>query len=72
MVHQEELSKIQSYVWTLELLGEALIGHDESLECNPDAPPAFRTTAGIHQAIKIISQLAGEQCAKLIRSSDTL
>jgi len=33
MTNQERLSTIQSYAWTLELLGEALVQHDEMLEC---------------------------------------
>nr|WP_314487879.1 hypothetical protein [uncultured Pseudomonas sp.] len=70
MTDQEQLSKIQSYVWTLELLSEALIERDEALECDSDALPALRKTAGIHQAIKIISQLAGEECGKLISPRD--
>ncbi|WP_313738531.1 hypothetical protein [Pseudomonas sp.] len=72
MTDQEQLSKIQSYAWTLELLSEALIEHDEVLECDPDAPSTLRKTAGIHQAIKIISQLAGEQCGKLISPRDKI
>lgn len=31
MADQERLSAIQSYAWTLELLGEALVQHDEML-----------------------------------------
>jgi len=57
---------VQSYIWTLELLGEALIQHDETLECGEDPHPSLRKTAGIHQAIRIISRLAGEACAKMI------
>jgi hypothetical protein len=64
MTDQERLSTIQSYAWTLELLGEALAQHDEMLECEHNPHLSFRNTAGIHQAIRIISQLASEQCAK--------
>ncbi|MNJ79997.1 hypothetical protein D3C77_782200 [compost metagenome] len=34
------------------------------LECEHNPHLSFRNTAGIHQAIRIISQLASEQCAK--------
>lgn len=65
MTEQERLSMIQSYVWTLELLGEALVQHDEVLECEHNPQLSFRNTAGVHQAIRIISRLAGEQFGKL-------
>ncbi|WP_249352865.1 hypothetical protein [Pseudomonas asiatica] len=60
------LSTIQSYAWTLELLGEALVQHDEMLECEHNPHLSFRNTAGIHQAIRIISRLASEQCGKVM------
>lgn len=63
MTDQERLSTIQRYAWTLELLGEALVQHDEVLECE-------HNPAGIHQAIRIISQLASEQCGKLLKPDD--
>lgn len=66
MTDQERLSTIQSYAWTLELLGEALVQHDEVLECEHNPQLSFRNTAGIHQAIRIISRLASEQCGKMI------
>ncbi|MGC7837780.1 hypothetical protein ACPZMI_04855 [Pseudomonas wayambapalatensis] len=62
---RERLSTLQSYVWTLELLGEALVQHDEMLECEHNPQLSFRNTAGIHQAIRIISGLARDQFAKL-------
>ncbi|AXO89927.1 hypothetical protein DZC75_18655 [Pseudomonas parafulva] len=65
MTDREHLSTLQSYVWTLELLGEALVQHDEVLECEHNPQLSVRNTAGIHQAIRIISQLASEQFAKL-------
>lgn len=64
MTDLERLSTIQSYAWTLELLGEALVQHDEMLECEHNPHLSFRNTAGIHQAIRIISRLASEQCGK--------
>ena len=64
MTNLERLSTIQSYVWTLELLGEALVQHYEMLECEHNPHLSFRNMAGIHQAIRIISQLASEQCGK--------
>ncbi len=66
MTDQERLSTIQSYAWTLELLGEALVQHDEMLECEHNPRLSFRNTAGIHQAIRIISRLASEQCGKVM------
>lgn len=66
MIDYESLSILQRYVWTLELLGEALVQHDEVLECEHNPHLSFRNTAGIHQAIRIISRLAGEQCGKLL------
>ena len=65
MTDFERLSAIQNYAWTLELLGEALVQHDEMLECEHNPHLSFRNTAGIHQAIQIISRLASEQCGKL-------
>jgi len=47
MTNQERLSTIQSYAWTLELLGEALVQHDEMLECEHNPHLSFRNTAGI-------------------------
>ena len=64
------LSTIQSYAWTLELLGEALVQHDEMLECEHNPRLSFRNTAGIHQAIRIISRLASEQCGKVMERSE--
>jgi len=66
MTDQERLSTIQSYAWTLELLGEALVQHDEVLECEYNPQLSFRNTAGIHQAVRIISRLASELCGKMI------
>ncbi|HDS1730486.1 hypothetical protein [Pseudomonas putida] len=60
------LSTIQSYARALELLGEALVQHDEMLECEHNPQLSFRNTAGIHQAIRIISRLASEQCGKVM------
>jgi len=65
MTDHERLSTLQSYAWTLELLGEALVQHDEVLECEHNPHLSFRNTAGIHQAIRIISRLASEQCGKV-------
>lgn len=72
MTDQERLSTIQSYTWTLELLGEALVHHDESLEGEQTPLLTFRNTAGIHQAIRIISRLISEQVSKLqtLKQSD--
>ncbi|WP_460418142.1 hypothetical protein [Pseudomonas sp. microsymbiont 2] len=36
MSDHERLSSIQSYVWTLELLGEALVQHDEVKKMGTD------------------------------------
>jgi hypothetical protein len=66
MTDQDRLTTIQSYAWTLELLGEALVQHDEVLECEHNPHLSFRNTAGIHQAIRIISRLASELCGKMI------
>jgi len=38
---------------------------DEALECEHNPQLSFRNTAGIHQAIRIISRLASEQFGKL-------
>jgi len=54
------------YAWILELLGEALVQRDEMLECEHNPQLSFRNTAGIHQAIRIISRLASEQCGKVM------
>jgi len=65
MTNQERLSTIQSYAWTLELLGEALVQHDDAIEGEHNPHLTLRNTAGIHQAMRIISRLAAEQCGKL-------
>lgn len=65
MTDLERLTAIQNYAWTLELLSEALVQHDEVLECEHNPHLSFRNTAGIHQAMRIISRLASEQCGKL-------
>ncbi|QCI15443.1 hypothetical protein E6B08_10505 [Pseudomonas putida] len=65
MTDAERLDLIQNYAWTLELLGEALVQHDEVLECEHNPRLSFRNTAGIHQAIRIISRLTSEQCGQL-------
>lgn len=70
MPDQENLSTVQSYAWTLELLGEALVQHDQVLECEHNPQLSFRNTAGIHQAIRIISRLASEQCGTLLTPED--
>lgn len=66
MTDHERIATLQSYVWTLELLSESPVSHDERLECDHQPQPSFRATAGIHQAIRIISRLAGDQCGKLL------
>ncbi|WP_028695897.1 hypothetical protein [Pseudomonas cremoricolorata] len=68
MTERERLSTLQDYTRTLELLAEALVQHDELFECEHNPQLSFRTTAGLHQAIRIISRLASEQCG-LIRDS---
>lgn len=70
MIDHVRLSKIQSYAWTLELLSESLVNHDEHLENDPEPQLTFRSTAGIHQAIRIISRLASEQCGKLLERDE--
>ncbi|CAM3919885.1 hypothetical protein CCOS865_00923 [Pseudomonas reidholzensis] len=72
MTDNERLSSVQSFVWTLELLGEALVQHDEVLECEHNPQLSFRNTAGIHQAIRIISRLAAEQCGKLLKTDEEI
>ncbi|MCP8346658.1 hypothetical protein DN387_00215 [Pseudomonas sp. FBF18] len=72
MIDLERLSILQRYAWTLELLGEALVQHDEVLECEHNPQLSFRNTAGIHQAIRIISRLASEQCGKLLEHEDPI
>ncbi|WP_233693983.1 hypothetical protein [Pseudomonas sp. KCA11] len=39
------------------------------LECEHNPRLSFRNTAGIHQAIRIISRLASEQCGKIMERS---
>lgn len=65
MTDRERLSTIQSYAWTLELLGEALAQQDDLLECEHNPQLSVRSTAGIHQAIRIITRLMAEQCGAL-------
>lgn len=66
MTEHERLSTVQRYAWTLELLGEALVQQDELLECEHNPQLSFRSTAGIHQAIRIISRLTAEHCGRLM------
>ncbi|MDR6714441.1 hypothetical protein J2W83_004073 [Pseudomonas hunanensis] len=72
MTDHERLNSVQNYAWTLELLGEALVQHDEMLECEHNPQLSFRNTAGIHQAIRIISRLVAEQCSKLLKTDDEM
>lgn len=66
MTLHERLSSIQEFVWTIELLGEALVQLDEFQE-NDDQPLLnMRGTAGIHQAIRTLSRQAGEMCGGLL------
>ncbi|MBJ9976789.1 hypothetical protein IAE35_10615 [Pseudomonas sp. S75] len=65
MTDRERLSSIQYYIWTLELLGEALTQHDEVLECEHNPRLSLRNTASIHQAMRIIRRLASEEFGKL-------
>ncbi|WP_342649387.1 hypothetical protein [Pseudomonas sp. REB1044] len=66
MTDHERLSSIQSYAWTLELLGEALAQQDALLECEHNPHMGVRGAAGIHQAIRIISRLTAEECGRAI------
>ncbi|MEA5672823.1 hypothetical protein VA602_15910 [Pseudomonas sp. MH2] len=66
MTDHERLSTIQSYAWTLELLGEALVQYDELLECEHNPQLSGRGAAGIHQAIRIIGRMTAEECGRLI------
>ncbi|HGM5580975.1 TPA: hypothetical protein ACKP22_002672 [Pseudomonas putida] len=66
MTDHECVSTIQSYAWTLELLGEALAQHDELLECEHNPQLSARSAAGIYQAIRIISRLTAQECGRLI------
>jgi hypothetical protein len=38
-------------------------------ECEHNPHLSFQNTAGIHQAIRIISRLASEQCGKVMERS---
>lgn len=66
MTESRSIAKVRSHVWTLELLAEALVHNDGAVESEQPVTLSHRHRAGIHQAIKIISQLAAEQCGKLI------
>ncbi|MBJ9978094.1 hypothetical protein IAE35_21510 [Pseudomonas sp. S75] len=70
MTDRTRLSTIQSYAWTLELLGEALAQYDDLLECEHNPNVSVRTQAGVHQAIRIISRLMAEQCGLLLQEAD--
>ena len=69
LIHQ--IGKVGNRVVAAEL-GEALVQHDEVLECEHNPQLSFRNTAGIHQAIRIISRLASEQCGKLLELEDPI
>jgi len=56
MTNQDRVSLIQRDIWTLELLGEMLVQHDELMECEPDLRLSMRNTIGSHQAIRTISR----------------
>ncbi|HKS13239.1 MAG TPA: hypothetical protein VJS90_09390 [Pseudomonas sp.] len=70
MTDHYQLNRLRSYVCTMELLAESLVNHDEHLENDPEPQLTFRSTAGIHQAIRIISRLASEQCGKLLERDE--
>lgn len=48
MTDHERLSTIHSYTWTLQLLGEALVHLDDTLEGAQPLRLTFRNTVGIH------------------------
>ena len=67
MTNQDRVSLIQRDIWTLELLGEMLVQHDELMECEPEPRLSMRNIIGIHQAIRTISRLCAEQIGRLER-----
>lgn len=66
MTHNERLASIQEYVWTLELLAEALVVFDENLENGGQPLLNMRCYAGIHQAVRTLIRQAGELCGALL------
>lgn len=68
MADRDRLTKLQAYGWTLELLGEALVDHDDALESDDSPRLSPRHAAGIHQAVRIIGRLVGEECTKLLET----
>ncbi len=69
MIERERLIQLQAYGWTLELLGEALVEHDDALGSDDSPGLSSRHVAGVHQAVRIIGRLVGEECGKLLDGS---
>lgn len=68
MADRDRLTKLQTYGWTLELLGETLVDHDDALESDDSLGLSPRHVAGIHHAVRIIGRLVGEECTKLLEA----
>lgn len=68
MTDQDRLTKLQAYGWALELLGETLVDHEDTLESDDSPWLSPRHVAGIHHAVKIIGRLVGEECTKLLET----
>lgn len=68
---EESTQQLQTCLWTLELLSEALIENDDRQGSLPEPQLTFRNIAGLHGAIRIINRLAGEECSKLIAMGAT-
>lgn len=66
MTNSDHARHLKRYLWTLELLGEALVESDHDIGSVTSAQLSQRSTAGIHEAIRIISQLGSEQCSRML------
>lgn len=66
----ERATLLREYLWTLELLSEALVNNDSFEGSIPEPQLTVRTKAGSHDAVKIIAGQASEMCAALMAQID--
>ncbi|TDF85199.1 hypothetical protein [Pseudomonas sp. H9] len=70
MTPTKRVNRLQGYLWTLELLGEALVNNDSYEGSIPPPQLTVRTKAGVHDAIRIIAGQASQECRDLLTQMD--
>lgn len=65
MTAKESADNLQNCLWTIKMLAEALVEDDSRQGSSPEAILSIRATAGIHDAIRLIADMADEKCEDL-------